>query len=53
VVIHNDIKTADAEFEIFQNLTVSDVQRVAKTYFTPENRIVLTILPRGSKGGAQ
>jgi len=49
VVIHNDIKTADAEFDIFQNLTTADVQRVAKTYFTPENRLVLTILPRGSK----
>jgi len=53
VVIHNDIKTADAEFEIFQNLTAADVQRVAKTYFTPENRLVLTILPKGSRGGAR
>jgi zinc protease len=49
VVIHNDVKTADGEFEIFQNLTAADVQRVARTYFTPENRIVLTILPKGSK----
>src|SRR3954464_15278061 len=48
-VIHNDIKTADAEFDIFQNLTTADVQRVAKTYFTPENRTVITILPRGTK----
>jgi zinc protease len=48
VVIHDDIKTADAEFEIFQNLTVADVQRVAKTYFTPENRTVITILPKGA-----
>jgi zinc protease len=48
VVIHNDIKTADDEFEIFQNLTVADVQRVAKTYFTPENRTVITILPKGA-----
>jgi zinc protease len=48
VVIHNDIKTADDEFEIFQNLTVTDVQRVAKTYFTPENRTVITILPKGA-----
>ncbi len=35
VVIHHDIKTADGEFEIFQNVTAADVQRVAKTYFTP------------------
>jgi zinc protease len=49
VVIHNDIKTADGEFDIFQKLTVADVQRVARTYFTPENRTVITILPKGSK----
>ena len=48
VVIHNDIKTADDEFDIFQNLTAADVQRVARTYFTPENRTVITILPKGT-----
>jgi len=46
VIIHNDIKTADGEFDIFQNLTTADVQRVARTYFTPENRLVLTIMPK-------
>ena len=47
-VIHNDIKTADGEFDIFQSLTAADVQRAAKTYFTPENRLVLTIMPKGA-----
>jgi zinc protease len=47
VVIHNDIKTADGEFDIFQHITPADVQRAARTYFTPENRLVLTILPKG------
>ena len=49
VVIHNDIKTADGEFDLFQNVTVADVQRVAKTYFTPQSRMLLTILPRGGE----
>jgi len=51
VVIHRDIKTADAEFDIFQNISVGDVQRVARTYFKPENRLVLTLMPSGKAGG--
>jgi zinc protease len=51
VVIHNDIKTADGEFDLFQNVTLADVQRVAKTYFTPESRMLLTILPKGATQG--
>ena len=49
VVIHNDIRTADGEFDIFQNTTAADVERVARTYFTAQNRLVLTILPKDSK----
>jgi zinc protease len=49
-VIHKDVKTADGEFEIFQGLTPADVQRVARSSFAPETRLVLTILPKpGSK----
>ncbi|HXT70644.1 MAG TPA: pitrilysin family protein [Vicinamibacterales bacterium] len=51
VVIHNDIKTADGEFDLFQNVTVADVQRVAKAYFTSESRMLLTILPRAGSAG--
>ena len=50
LVIHNDIKTADGEFDIFQNITTADVQRVARTYFKPENRMVLTLMPSGKAG---
>jgi predicted Zn-dependent peptidase len=49
-VIHDDITTADGEFDIFMSTTREDVQRVARTYFTANNRTVLHILP---SGGAQ
>ena len=50
LVIHSDIKTADGEFDIFQNISTADVQRVARTYFRPENRLVLTLMPSGKVG---
>ena len=49
-VIHNDITTADGEFDIFMNVTTADVQRVAKTYFNEHNRVVLHIMPKGQGG---
>ncbi|HSG01430.1 MAG TPA: pitrilysin family protein [Vicinamibacterales bacterium] len=48
VVIHDDITTADGEFDLFQNVTLDDVQRVARTYFTPESRMLMTIMPRSA-----
>ena len=50
-VLHNDITTADGEFDIFMNIQPVDVQRVAQKYFTSTNRLVLTILPLGYGGG--
>ena len=50
-VIHNDITTADGEFEIFMNVTAADIQRVAKTYFNEANRVVLHVMPR--EGGSR
>jgi zinc protease len=47
VVIHRDVTTADGEFEIFQGITAGDVQRVARRYFTEQNRLVLTVMPSG------
>jgi zinc protease len=47
-VLHSDITTADGEFAIFQNMTSADVQRVAKTYFTPDSRVVLHVRPKGA-----
>jgi zinc protease len=45
-VIHDDITTADGEFGIFMGITAKDIQRVANTYFTQNNRLVITIMPR-------
>jgi zinc protease len=42
-VIHNDIATADAEFDTFMNVSTADVQRVAKTYFNEATRVVVHI----------
>jgi zinc protease len=49
VTLHDDVKTADGEFDIFMNITAADVQRVARTYFTPESRLVMKVMPRGSR----
>jgi zinc protease len=50
IVIHKgDASTADGEFDIFMKTTAADVQRVARAYFRPENRTVLTILPAAEK----
>ena len=51
-VIHGEIASADGEFDIFQKITAADVQRVARTYFTPENRLVLTLMPSGKTAAA-
>ena len=47
-VIHNDIGTADGEFEIFMNVTAAEIQRVAKTYFNETNRVVIHIENKGA-----
>jgi zinc protease len=47
-VIHADITTADGEFDIFQKISLTDIQRVAKTYFTPERRVIVHVAPKGA-----
>jgi predicted Zn-dependent peptidase len=48
-VIHNDLATADGEFEIFLNITRDDLQRVARQYFNETNRMVLYVLPESPR----
>jgi zinc protease len=52
-VFHNDLTSADGEFEIFQNIKAADVQRVAQTYFTADNRLVLTLMPSARTSSGQ
>ncbi len=47
VIHHGDATTADGEFDIFQNTTKADIQRVARKYFTPESRLIITVMPKG------
>jgi zinc protease len=51
VIHHGDISTADGECDIFTRTTAADVQRVSRTYFTPQNRLVLTVVPTGARPG--
>jgi zinc protease len=45
VIHHGDAASADGEYDLLAGTTAADVQRVAKAYFTPENRTVITVLP--------
>jgi predicted Zn-dependent peptidase len=46
-VIQKDMATADGEFDTFMKVSLADVKRVASTYFVPEGRMVMRIMPRG------
>ena len=53
-VIHGgDAASADTEFDLLQQVTAADVQRVARTYFAPESRIVITVRPKVLTEGRQ
>ena len=52
-VLHADITTADGEFDIFQNITLADVKRVANSYFTPQSRVIIHIMPKTAASRGQ
>jgi zinc protease len=45
-VLHGDLASVNAEYDLFMKVTKEDIMRVAKTYFRPENRTVLIIMPK-------
>jgi len=45
-VIQKDMASADGEFDIFLSMTTDDIKRVARKYFTPENRLVMRVMPK-------
>jgi predicted Zn-dependent peptidase len=49
-VIQKDMASADGEFDTFLKVTTEDIKRVARKYFTPENRLVLRVMPTGGRG---
>jgi zinc protease len=53
VLHNNDVGSADGEFDLFQRVTAPDIQRAAQTYFAPDTRMVITVMPRLVKGGTE
>jgi predicted Zn-dependent peptidase len=45
-VYFKDANLINNEIERYMKVTPADLQRVAKKYLTPENRVVLTYLPK-------
>ena len=48
-VLLGDPNRVNTELSKLQGVTAADVQRVAKKYFTPENRYVFTYLPESAR----
>ena len=48
-VLFGDPNRVNTELDKLQGVTAADVQRVAKKYFTPENRYVFTYLPESAR----
>jgi zinc protease len=53
VLRRGDVASADAEFDRFQRVTAADIQRVARAYFAPGTRLVITVTPKLATGGVK
>jgi zinc protease len=52
-VILGNLELVNRELAEYQKVTAADVQRVAKTYFKPENRTVVYMLPEAMRPAAE
>jgi predicted Zn-dependent peptidase len=52
-VYYNDPNVINSSSEMVNKVTKADIQRVAQTYLTQNNRTVVTTLPKPRTGGAQ
>ncbi len=52
-VILGDLSLINRELAQYQKVTAADVQRVARAYFSPENRTVVYMLPEAMRPGAK
>jgi zinc protease len=52
-ILRGDVNRVNTELGRYQAVTAADVQRVAKKYFTDQNRYVFVYLPGSMKPGAQ
>jgi zinc protease len=48
-VVLGDVSMVNQQLPLYQKVTAEDVQRVARKYFTPENRAVIYMLPESSR----
>ena len=49
-VIQKDMASADGEFDTFLKVSTADIKKAALTYFVPERRMVMRIMPKGAGG---
>lgn len=52
-VILDDLSLVNRELAEYQKVTAADIQRVARTYFKPENRTVVYMLPEAMRPAAE
>jgi zinc protease len=52
-VILGDLSLVNRQLAQYQKVTAEDVQRVARAYFSPENRTVVYMLPEAMRQGAK